>query len=105
MINQGQIKKIAEIIRSKFNIDQILLFGSYASGTPDIDSDLDLCITTSMQGKRKIDLIRDIRKEIYKQFKIPVDILVFDNEVFKKRASFHNTLEHKISNQGIMIND
>lgn len=58
-----------------------------------------------MQGKRKIDLIRDIRKEIYKQFNIPVDILVFDIEVFKKRASLHNTLEHKISNQGIMLND
>ncbi|MEL7656868.1 MAG: nucleotidyltransferase domain-containing protein [Bacillota bacterium] len=41
---------------------KIYLFGSYADNTHTDESDLDLCIVISLQGLRKIDVLRKIRK-------------------------------------------
>ena len=104
MITKDQINSIAKTIAVKFHTDNIFLFGSYAAGVPNIESDLDLCITTRLGSSRKIELIRAIRKEINNFFNIPIDILVYDNDEFQKRAAFKNTLEYQILNQGILLN-
>ena len=80
------------------------MFGSYAYGKPQPGSDLDFCILTNLGNKRKIELIRDIRKEISFNFQIAIDILLYDNKEFNERAIHQNTLEYKILKQGILIN-
>jgi uncharacterized protein len=105
MITNDQINAIAHTIASKFKINRIFLFGSYANGEPGIESDLDLCVITRLGNKRKIEFIRAIRKEINDLFNIPIDILVYDNEEFQLRAVHQNTLEYKILNQGILLNE
>ena len=92
-----------QIYEKKHNI-KIFLFGSYAYGRPESESDLDLCIITDLGSKRKIELIRDIRREISLKFQIPIDILLYDNSEFNERAIHQNTLEYKILKQGILIN-
>jgi len=44
MIETVKIHDIVNRIVAKFNPDKIILFGSYAAGTPNDDSDLDLLI-------------------------------------------------------------
>jgi len=44
IITQSTIAAIAQTIATQIKPQQILLFGSYASGTPTEDSDLDLLI-------------------------------------------------------------
>ncbi|MCK5172964.1 MAG: nucleotidyltransferase domain-containing protein, partial [Planctomycetes bacterium] len=44
MITQEQINEIADRIVEKFKPQKIILFGSYANGTPTDESDLDLMI-------------------------------------------------------------
>ena len=44
MLTQKDIEKIKQTIVKKFNPKKVYLFGSYALGTPDSDSDLDLLI-------------------------------------------------------------
>ncbi len=44
-INNQYIEQIKEIL-SKYNPYLILLFGSYAYGTPDEDSDIDILVVT-----------------------------------------------------------
>ncbi|MFW5803162.1 MAG: nucleotidyltransferase family protein, partial [Verrucomicrobiota bacterium] len=44
MINEKDIIKIRDIIIEKFEPEKIILFGSYANGTPDEDSDVDLIV-------------------------------------------------------------
>lgn len=105
MITNDQIQTIALTIASKFKINRIFLFGSYANGEPNSESDLDLCVTTRLGNKRKIEIIRAIRKEINDLFNIPIDILVYDNDEFQSRAVHQNTLEYKILNQGILLNE
>ncbi|KPA13743.1 Nucleotidyltransferase domain protein [Candidatus Magnetomorum sp. HK-1] len=105
MINIKQIKNIADVITQKFNTTKIFLFGSHAYGTPQNNSDIDICIITHLGNKRKIELTREIRKEFYTYFKIPIDLLIYDNKEFKERSINPTTLEYKILKQGILINE
>ena len=104
MITNDQINSVALTIESKFPIKNIFLFGSYAQGAQNAESDLDLCITARLDNYRKIDLIRAIRKEISNILTVPLDILIYDTEEFEQRAVHQNTLENKILNQGILLN-
>lgn len=40
------IKRYSEILRNSMQVDQIYLFGSYATGKADADSDIDLLIVS-----------------------------------------------------------
>ena len=93
MITKKQIKILADTIAKKFSTRKIFLFGSYAYGEPESESDLDFCIITDLGNKRKIELIRDIRREINLNFQIPIDILLYDNNEFNERSIHQNTLE------------
>ncbi len=105
MLSKNQIDLLADTISKKFRTRKIFLFGSYAYGKPSSDSDLDLCVITDLGEKRKIDLIRDIRREVSSYFHIPFDILLYEENEFKKRATLKNTLEYKILKYGILIDE
>lgn len=104
MVSKEKIQSIANSISEKFNISKIFLFGSYAYGAPEPDSDLDLCIIANFTGKRKIDYIREIRQELSIKFDIPFDILVYDVKEFEDRSMLPTTLEYKILKNGVLIN-
>ena len=99
------IKKSADTIRNKFPVKKIILFGSSASGTPDRDSDIDLCIITDMTGRRKIDTIRDIKRELAHHYLHPYsfDILVYSEKEFNERAALKNSFEYDIVNKGTVL--
>jgi len=82
---------------------KIYLFGSFAYGKPSNDSDIDLCIIIRDNQARKRDLIKSIRKSISKVATVPVDILIYNEEEFSKRAKLCSTIEYKIANEGISI--
>ena len=104
MFTQTEINSAINNISKKFNANKIFLFGSYASGSPTSDSDLDLCVVADLQGKRKLDLIRDIRREINLVLQGPLDILLYSEDEFNQRASLKNTLEYKILKYGKLVN-
>ena len=60
---------------------KIILFGSYAYGLPNTDSDLDLCIIKK-DVKYKIKEKKDIRERL-KDLKMAKDILVSSEEEFE----------------------
>lgn len=105
MINKKQLRKLAQTITQNYDAQKIFLFGSYAYGKPNSSSDLDLCIITNLKKKRKIEVIRDIRKELSSFLLFPLDILIYEENEFNERASLKNTLEHKIVESGILINE
>jgi len=53
---EALLKKIVEVIREEYTPDKIILFGSYAYGTPTEESDIDLLI------------IKDIDKPFHKRW-------------------------------------
>lgn len=73
-ITDELIQEIKNRIVSAVHPEKIILFGSYAYGTPTRDSDLDLCvILQTRDNKRERFKIR----KMLNNFNVPMDILVF----------------------------
>ena len=98
-----QIETLGNKLKERFNVLQIIIFGSQAYGNPDEGSDIDLCIITDLKNKRKIDIIREMRRELIDLTNNPLDILVYTEKEFNERASLKNTLEYKIMLDGIQV--
>lgn len=90
MIDSEKINDIVVRIANKFNPERIILFGSYATGMPGKDSDLDLLIIrdTALPMHERGN---EIRLSLIGTG-IPVDILVFTKSEFEtekhKKFSF-----------------
>ena len=98
-----QIEILKDTFNKKFAVKQIFIFGSHAYGEPDEDSDIDLCVITELNNKRKIDIIREIRRELIDLIPNPLDILVYSEQEFNERAGLRSTLEHKILTNGLKV--
>ena len=59
MVDSNKINEIASRIATRFNPDKIILFGSYAAGNPNKDSDLDILYLLDLLAQR-IEIDEDI---------------------------------------------
>jgi len=62
------------------NLNKVILFGSYAYGTPNENSDLDICIVED-EIKSKIQLKRKIRK-LLDDIDLSMDIIAVDSKYY-----------------------
>ena len=100
---QAELNKIIEIITNTLAVEQIYLFGSYAYGTPNKNSDLDLYVVLKDEVElREIDASIKIRLAICEQQTVPLDLLVMKNSKYQQRKTAP-TLERKVSLEGILI--
>ena len=89
--------------------EKIILFGSYAKGTPTADSDIDLYVVTkddfipqSWQEKNCIYLsisreIRDLRKQV------PIDLIVHTKKMHEKFIALNSFFSREITQEGIRL--
>ncbi len=77
MITDNEINQIVNTIVDNVNPDKVVLFGSYAYGEPDKDSDLDIVVIKDTEDDRR-NRARKIRKHL-RGIKIPIDIVVYTN--------------------------
>ena len=73
------------------NPDKIILFGSYAYGTPNEDSDIDLFIIKNLDKKKVRDYKLKLRKQVrdlISKYKIGFDFVVADNGFLKDRSDY-----------------
>jgi predicted nucleotidyltransferase len=75
MIGKEKISEIVNKIASGYNPDKIILFGSYATGNPNEDSDLDLFVIKDTDLPRPQRTVQ-VRKMLYGSM-IPIDLIVF----------------------------
>ncbi len=72
------------------NISKIILFGSYANGTPDSESDIDIVIISNdFDGKNifeRASLTKEAEILTIKKFLIPLDILTLSNNEFETQS-------------------
>jgi uncharacterized protein len=80
MISQNQIDEIVEKIAMNYDPERILLFGSYANGNPNDDSDLDFIIIKNTD-KPKHQRGREIRRFLIGS-KVPIDLKVYTPQEF-----------------------
>lgn len=98
-----ELNNVIKEICSGFNISSIYLFGSYAYGNPNEESDLDICIITDDKSKRKVEIMKQVRKSIAKVQSMPVDLLVYYSDEFNERAKSNYTLESQIFHEGVKL--
>ena len=98
-----EIDNAVRAIKNSIQPQKIYLFGSHAAGSATQDSDIDLCVVTSLQGMRKIEALRKMRRAMMNDVNSPVDLLVYDNADFAARSALPTTMEYKIVAAGRML--
>lgn len=76
MITRKHIEDIVKRIVDHYKPEKIILFGSYAYGSPTKDSDLDLLVIKDSSLPRH-QRAREIRKYLWGISEIPKDIIVY----------------------------
>jgi uncharacterized protein len=86
MIRRRDIKKWCERVAREFQPRQIILFGSYAHGTPTDNSDVDVLVVMSLaQGCRQVRQAAAIRQRVPAPF--PMDVLVRSPQQIARRLA------------------
>jgi len=99
---EKEIEAIVGMARRHASIRQVIIFGSFAYGSPRDDSDLDLCFIAD-DSRSELDLIRAYREELAGRIGRPMDVLVYTPEKFAWRADSISTIEKTIKSKGITI--
>ena len=89
----GSNKIINEAVRriaDKFNPERIILFGSYARGTADDKSDIDLLVICPLTKKR-IKLMSEMDKAL-EGLRLPRDIVVISPKEFGLEKEIRGTI-------------
>jgi len=108
MDNSKYIKEITKKLKT-INPYLIILFGSYANGTPHEDSDIDILLVTNddfipqnfderLKYRLSIKkLIRDTAK------KVPIDLLIYSKPMFKQFIELDSSFSKEILTNGKKI--
>ena len=95
---------ICRILDDTADAEQIYLFGSHAYGTPNSDSDYDLCVVIPDGTLRPADAIKKIRKALFTIQDTPMDVVVYHSSSFLERQS-GACLERRIAREGVLLHE
>ncbi len=99
-------KSILEEIKSRlqnvYNPKLIYLFGSYAWGTPEQHSDIDIAVIVEESDEKSYKRVQVGLKELWSIEK-PIDLLVYTINEFKEKSGHPSTLQYKIEQKGVKL--
>ena len=98
MIRPDKIFEIVNKIASGYNPDKIILFGSYATGSPNEDSDLDLFVIKETDLPRPLRTVQ-VRKMLYGSM-IPIDLIVYTPKEIEESRGNKFSFVYKVLNTG-----
>lgn len=93
------VKRIANVI----NPLKIILFGSYARGTQNADSDVDLLVIEESFSSKHTEVLR-IRK-LVRDLHVPVDIIVATNTEFLERSKYPSNVYYWANKEGKLLHE
>ncbi len=100
-ITPAQIQDVVDRIVQGYKPEKIILFGSYAYGTPTEDSDLDLVVIKDTDEKKRT------RKNVVRKFlwntNFPVDVWVYNNSEFMDENDLGTGFFKEIKEKGKTI--
>lgn len=103
-----RIRNIIEkvIIQSKITLENIILFGSRATGDFEEDSDFDILITikNDIDTEQKREPWKNVYHELHKDFPVtPFDIIIKTMKDFEDERDVVNTISNEAYIEGIKI--
>jgi predicted nucleotidyltransferase len=100
MVSLIDIQELANRIAGEFNPEKIILFGSYATGMPSHDSDVDMLVIVPHTGK-SWRFATEIRIRVRPQF--PLDLLVRTGDELNRRAAEGDPFLNEIIKEGKVL--
>jgi predicted nucleotidyltransferase len=100
MIDMNAIREVTERIVQEFQPERIILFGSYAYGTPTPDSDVDLLVIVPFEGKaprKSLEILNKVDP------KFSVDIVVRTPEQVQQRLTWNDFFLRDIMKKGKVL--
>ncbi|TSC77735.1 MAG: DNA polymerase beta domain-containing protein [Parcubacteria group bacterium Gr01-1014_33] len=98
---EQKIKEIVQKIVNEYQPEKIILFGSWAWGTPGKDSDVDLFIVKKSE-QSQFERIREVKRIIFGT-DIATDVLVYTPEQVERRSALGDPLVKKILSSGRLL--
>jgi len=100
MIAQERIQEVADQIARQFQPDKVILFGSYAYGEPNEDSDVDLLVVMPAD-KRDTKKAIEIRQSLRPGF--AMDLLVYDPQYLYDHSQMRDWFVREIVEKGRVL--
>ena len=100
MVTMKQIRDYAKAIALEFRPEEIILFGSYAYGSPTVDSDVDLLVVMDEPDNRVRQSVR-IRQKLHASF--PMDLLVRSPARIRERLQMGDGFIREIMEKGKVL--
>ena len=99
---QKELDLIKESVLKAVPAEAIYLFGSYAYGTPNEDSDLDIYVVVPDNAGNLSEIQADIRMDLRGKRSRDMDLLMGRSSVFSRRKN-GPTLEKVIAQKGMLL--
>jgi uncharacterized protein len=100
MVAMNEIERFGRRIGEEFGAERVILFGSYARGKADRDSDVDILVIGSFEG-RSVDKAVEIQMRLRPGF--PMDLLVRTLEKVRERLEMGDAFMREILERGKML--
>lgn len=100
MVSTDTIQWFCQEVVDKFQPEKIILFGSYAYGEPNQDSDVDLLVILPVEGE-PVEKAIEIRQSI--DYHFPLDLLVRSSEQLQKRVEMGDFFIQEILQKGRVL--
>ena len=100
MVAMNQIEEFGRRIGTEFHAEKVFLFGSHAAGNATEDSDVDVLVILSFEG-RSVDQSVAIRMKLRPSF--PVDLIVRTPEKIVERLEMGDNFVRDILEQGKVL--
>jgi predicted nucleotidyltransferase len=101
MVARAQIPKFSEAVAREFHPEKIILFGYYAYGNPNVNSEVDLLVIMPQSRARGKRLSVRIRQAIHRDF--PLDLLLRTPAEVAKRLRWGDFFLQEIMEKGEVL--
>ncbi len=96
------LDRITQSLVSSLKPEQIILFGSYAYGEPNEDSDVDLLVIVSQSDEPRYRRARQAYKAL-RGVGIATDVIVMTREEVKRKINVRSSLIHRVVHDGRIL--
>lgn len=97
---QAHIQKLCKQIVERFRPQKVILFGSYAWGIPNYDSDIDLLVVMPYDGN-ELQQMANVRGKL--DSSMPLDVLVKTPEQIDRDLEADNFFTREIIENGVTL--
>jgi uncharacterized protein len=96
------LNRITESLVASLKPEQIILFGSYAYGEPNEDSDVDLLVVVSDSDEPRYRRARKAYQAL-RGIGLATDVIVMTREEIERKINVRSSLVHKAMHDGRIV--